>query len=74
MTAEEAMLDWHELELLLTKLDDACHEFDHESIRQILLKAPTGFNPTDGICDLVWQQKNSVQQKTAKIIELKKTN
>ena len=74
MTAEEAMLDWHELELLLTKLDDACHEFDHESIRQILLKAPTGFNPTDGICDLVWQQKNSMQQKSAKIIELKKTN
>ncbi|MEY8198412.1 MAG: nucleoside-diphosphate sugar epimerase/dehydratase, partial [Colwellia sp.] len=51
MTAQEAMLDWHELELLLTKLDEACHEFDHESIRQILLKAPTGFNPTDGICD-----------------------
>ena len=74
MTAQEAMLDWHELELLLTKLDEACHEFDHESIRQILLKAPTGFNPTDGICDLVWQQKNSMQQKSAKIIELKKTN
>jgi hypothetical protein len=57
------MLDWHELELLLTKLDDACHEFNHELIREILLKAPTGFNPTDGICDLVWQKKKLQRKK-----------
>ena len=72
MTAQEAMLDWAELEPLLVKLDDACHNFDHELIREILLDAPTGFNPTDGICDLVWQQKNNVKAKTAEIIELKK--
>jgi len=71
MTAQETMLDWSELELLLTKLDNACHAFDHELIRKLLLSAPTGFNPTDGICDLVWQQNNSVQQQTAEIIELK---
>ena len=57
MSAQEIMLDWSELEPLLSKLDIACHEFEHELIREILLKAPTGFNPTDGICDLVWQQK-----------------
>ena len=74
MTAKEVMLDWPELELLLTKLDEACHAFDHELIRELLLSAPTGFNPTDGICDLVWQQNKSIQQKTAKIIELKKAN
>ncbi len=74
MTAQEAMLDWHELEPLLTRLDLACHDFDHELIREILLKAPTGFNPTDGICDLVWQQKNSMQRETAEIIELKVAN
>ena len=74
MTAQEAMLDWLELETLLMRLDDACHEFDHELIREILLKAPTGFNPTDGICDLVWQQKSSMPQETAEIIELKVAN
>ncbi|AOW76471.1 nucleoside-diphosphate sugar epimerase [Colwellia sp. PAMC 20917] len=72
MSAQEAMLDWHELEPLLNKLDKACHAFDHELIREILLQGPTGFNPTDGICDLVWLQKEKGPLKTAEIIALKK--
>ena len=71
MSAQEVMLDWHELELVLEQLDGACHEFNHELIREILLKAPTGFNPTDGICDLVWQQKEQEPVRTAEVIELK---
>ncbi len=71
MTAEEAMLDWSELELLLSKLDDACYAFDHELIRELLVSAPAGFNPTDGICDLVWQQKAKDRPSTAEVIELK---
>jgi len=74
MTADEAMLDWHELEVLLTKLDEACHAFDHELIRALLLSAPTGFNPTDGICDLVWQQNESTHPETAEVVELKVVN
>jgi len=74
MTAQEVMLDWHKLELLLQQLDAACHGFDHELIREILLKAPTGFSPTDGICDLVWQQKLQEPVKTAEIIKLKVAN
>ncbi len=74
MTAQEIMLDWDELEALLTKLDNACHVFDHELIREILLNAPTGFNPTDGICDLVWQQKSTLQPDMAEVIELKVAN
>ena len=72
MTAQEAMLGWHELEPLLVRLDNACHEFNHELIRELLLSAPTGFNPIDGICDLVWQQKNEMPLKTAQVIDLKK--
>jgi len=74
MTAQETMLDWTELEPLLTKLDEACHAFDHELIRELLLSAPTGFNPTDGICDLVWQQKAQERPNTAEVIELKVAN
>ena len=74
MTAKEVMLEWPKLEVLLAKLDKACHAFDHELIRELLMSAPTGFNPTDGICDLVWQQNKVAQQKTAKIINLKKAN
>ncbi|ABN62359.1 nucleoside-diphosphate sugar epimerase/dehydratase [Shewanella baltica] len=60
MTANEIFLSWKELECILNRLDKACHEFNHEAIREILLSAPTGFNPTDGICDLVWQQKKKL--------------
>jgi FlaA1/EpsC-like NDP-sugar epimerase len=58
LTANEAMLSWEDLSPILDKLDIACHNFDHEVIREVLLAAPTGFNPTDGICDLVWTQRN----------------
>ncbi|MDP2562124.1 nucleoside-diphosphate sugar epimerase/dehydratase [Psychrobium sp. 1_MG-2023] len=74
MTAQEVMLSWDELEPLLAQLDDACHNFEHERIRELLLSAPTGFNPTDGICDLVWQQKHKGETRTAEIVDLKKVN
>lgn len=61
MTAKETMLPWSSLRPLLLALDAACHEFNHEAIRQILLDAPTAFNPTDGICDLVWKAKQTME-------------
>ena len=57
LMANEAMLAWEDLSIILDNLDKACHNFDHELIRTILLDSPTGFNPTDGIGDLVWSQR-----------------
>ncbi len=57
MSAHETWLPWADLEKILVKLDDACHQFAHEDIRRLLLQAPTGFVPKDGICDLVWNAK-----------------
>lgn len=57
MTAREVMLPWADLRKLLVKLDSACHEFNHEQIRELLLQAPAEFNPTDDICDLVWKAR-----------------
>jgi len=57
MSAHEAWLSWTELEKILLKLDEACHQFAHEEIRRLLLQAPTGFVPKDGICDLVWNER-----------------
>ncbi|ELB2046473.1 polysaccharide biosynthesis protein [Vibrio parahaemolyticus] len=59
MTAHEVHLSLGEYELLLNELDFACHNMDHENIRTLLLSAPTGFNPTDGIGDLVWNHSQS---------------
>ena len=73
MTANEAMLSWENLEPILNDLDKMCHNFDHESIRELLLNAPTGFNPTDGIGDLVWAARKDADNKkihTAEVINL----
>ncbi|MCU8511640.1 polysaccharide biosynthesis protein, partial [Vibrio vulnificus] len=43
MTANEQFLPLEEFNQILDNLDRACHEFDHETIRQILLETPTGF-------------------------------
>lgn len=61
MTAKEQFLELDEFNLILDNLDQACHNFEHETIRDILLKTPTGFNPTDGIGDLVWNAKQRFQ-------------
>ncbi|EGA69197.1 polysaccharide biosynthesis protein, putative epimerase/dehydratase [Vibrio sinaloensis DSM 21326] len=58
MTAQEAYLPLEEYCELLDNLDRACHNFNHEEIRNLLLDAPTGFNPTDEIGDLVWKRVN----------------
>jgi FlaA1/EpsC-like NDP-sugar epimerase len=69
MTAHEVMLPWAQLKVILERLDTACHEFDHEAIREILLTTPTGFNPTDGICDLVWAVRNN-KDNSSKVVSL----
>ncbi|MDO5058308.1 MAG: nucleoside-diphosphate sugar epimerase/dehydratase [Neisseria sp.] len=56
LTANETLLPWPQLSELLAELDQACKQGDQAQARALLLKAPTGFNPTDGICDLVWQE------------------
>jgi FlaA1/EpsC-like NDP-sugar epimerase len=45
MTANELFLSWDEYAVILDRLDIACHAFDHEAIRNILLSTPTGFRP-----------------------------
>ncbi|MEZ9158462.1 polysaccharide biosynthesis protein [Vibrio lentus] len=62
MTANEVFLPIDEYDTLLESLDFACHNLEHEMIRQLLLDAPTGFNPTDGIGDLVWNA-NQMQEE-----------
>jgi FlaA1/EpsC-like NDP-sugar epimerase len=61
MTALEIDLPWRALQILLDDLDHACHHFDHEKIRSLLLNASTGFAPSDGICELLWLEKNKDQ-------------
>ncbi|MBZ2191370.1 polysaccharide biosynthesis protein [Pseudoalteromonas arctica] len=61
LSAQEIKMPWHDLEPFLGKLKTACDDSDHILIRKLLLQAPTAFAPTDGICDLNWQEKQSSQ-------------
>ncbi|BCK05795.1 TPA: polysaccharide biosynthesis protein [Vibrio cholerae] len=72
MTANEQFLPLEEFNQILDNLDKACHAFDHEAIRQILLETPTGFNPTDGIGDLVWNAKQKLNATKNKVVDLAK--
>ncbi|MFC0117892.1 polysaccharide biosynthesis protein [Pseudoalteromonas xiamenensis] len=71
MTAHEVMIPLAELNVFLEAMDIACHNFDHQTIRQLLLDAPTAFNPTDGICDLVWQKKQVKLQDMNNVVNFK---
>ncbi|UTV26963.1 polysaccharide biosynthesis protein [Photobacterium atrarenae] len=69
MTANETFLPYSDFKEVLGNLDKACHSFDHDTIRHILLNTPTGFAPTDGIGDLVWHANEKVlRDETKKII------
>lgn len=59
MTANEIMLPWQELSDILERMDSACRDSNQQNLRALLLEAPTGFVPKDGICDLVWQQNHA---------------
>ncbi|WP_333004783.1 nucleoside-diphosphate sugar epimerase/dehydratase [Vibrio coralliilyticus] len=67
MTANERFLSIEKYVELINRLDKACHNFEHDKIRELLLEAPTDFNPTDGIGDLVWRKAHDPQDELYEI-------
>jgi FlaA1/EpsC-like NDP-sugar epimerase len=68
-TANELFLPWLQVRKLLDEFVGASNESNLIKIRELMLSAPTGFNPTDSICDLVWKkQQQMLQVKEAKAI------
>ncbi|MGL6315416.1 polysaccharide biosynthesis protein [Vibrio sp. WXL103] len=68
MTAHEVHLPLGEYQGLLDQLDAACHQMQHETIRELLLNAPTGFAPSDGIGDLVWNHSQESQDTKLSVV------
>ncbi len=56
MTANEEFLSWTDMQKALILLNELCDEMDCESIVQLLLKIPTGYNPQHAVCDLLWNE------------------
>lgn len=59
MTANEIMLPWNELLTNIKHLDTACHDFDHQAIRNLLIDAPTAYKPNDPIVDMLYLAKQA---------------
>lgn len=64
MTASEVSMEQDEYNQLLDDLLSAAQDYDQPKLRQLMLDAPTGFVPTDGIGDLVWAQANENKSQT----------
>ncbi|MGJ7457507.1 polysaccharide biosynthesis protein [Halomonas sp. RA08-2] len=54
LSEKEIHWEWGRLEAHLTALREAVHKRDVAQIRQLLLSAPTAYQPNGPICDLEW--------------------
>jgi len=62
MRAQEIEIPWAILEGLLNKLEDACANFDHEEVRELLLRTVAEYTPQCGIEDFIWRAKRRVSE------------
>lgn len=54
MTASESFLPWAELKTVLAQLEAACKNQDAEKLRELLIAAPTAYQPQSDIVDHFW--------------------
>ena len=62
MKAREISLAWQEVENILEQIDQFSHFFDCQAVRDVLLDAPLGYNPSNNIDDLVWNQNEILSE------------
>jgi FlaA1/EpsC-like NDP-sugar epimerase len=55
LRAEEEMLAWDDLKLILDELELAADSGDQDKLRQLLIKAVPGFKPQSGITDILYE-------------------
>ena len=54
MKGMELSLSWDGMNAILGEIDDACHAFDVQAVREMLMEAPLDYRPSESINDLVW--------------------
>jgi FlaA1/EpsC-like NDP-sugar epimerase len=70
MAANEPFLKLPKLLEIIEKLNVSCSAYDHEEIRKILINAPAGFHPIDGIGDLVWNAKHESIAANSNVVSI----
>ncbi|MGM0429874.1 MAG: polysaccharide biosynthesis protein [Pseudomonadota bacterium] len=64
LRANEDALNWESMKQLLDNLDDTCQRFAIDELRDVMLQAPTGYQPTDDrICDVIWNKHRTCEDK-----------
>jgi len=59
LRAQESMLTWPALQIMLQKLDLACQEFNYEEARKGLLEIVKEYQPQCGIEDMIYMQESN---------------
>jgi FlaA1/EpsC-like NDP-sugar epimerase len=54
MRAEEEMLAWDDLKLIIDELERAIDSCDQDKLRQLLIEAVPGFKPQSEITDVLY--------------------
>lgn len=57
LRAQENMLTWAALKIVLDKLDTACRNFDYEEVRKWLLEVVKEYQPQCEIEDMIWNEE-----------------
>jgi len=60
LTATEPKLQWNELMPLLDRMKDACERHSVLELCTLLRDAPTGYDPSQKVVDLVWERSGLV--------------
>ena len=61
LRAEEDALLWNEMKVYLESLSTASARFECDRMREILLEAVAGYNPSGDVEDLVWRQRTAAE-------------
>lgn len=68
MRAQESSIPWEELQEIIGKLDQCCHDTDVKGVRDILLAVISGYKPECEIQDMVWLENNIRIKRQQKVI------
>ena len=65
MRAIESFIPYNQLQIFMQQLSAALDSQDCDRVREILIDAVSGYNPTNGIDDLAWTAKNGAATQPA---------
>lgn len=68
MKAKEFSMTWDNLSKLLHELEGLMRDGNMEGIRQLLLTAPLGYNPSSEIADCVWSTNHENTGSNSKLV------